>query len=171
MTRLATKTCARCGLTYLGWGVSTYCSLACDIYDHVIVDERGCWLWQKALYRNGYGQMKRGGKKLLAHRMAYMSFVGDPGDSEVCHRCDVRNCCNPAHLFLGTHAENVADMHAKGRQAHGEDHAHAKLTGAQVREIRAEASRPNLARDLAARYGVGRTTILRIRNGTRRRLD
>jgi hypothetical protein len=154
----------------MGWGVSVYCSLKCDVLSNVRTDENGCWRWTKALYRNGYGQMKRGGRKLLAHRVAYAELVGDPGAMEVCHRCDVRDCCNPEHLFLGTHAENVADMIAKRRNSHGQDHAHAKLTDAEVLEIRREPARPHLVRDLAARYGVRHTAISRIRNGTRRKL-
>jgi len=85
----------------------------------------------------------------------------------VCHRCDNPPCCNPSHLFLGTAADNIHDMHAKGRARsnppRGEVHVRAKLTEAKVRAIRADSTRP-LA-DLAAEHGVNYRTISAVRSG------
>lgn len=81
-------------------------------------DENGCWIWQKRLTEDGYGQISVGGQKYFSHRIAYQEWVGEiPDGKEVCHTCDVRNCCNPKHLFVGTHKENIQDMHKKGRAA------------------------------------------------------
>lgn len=81
-----------------------------------------CWLWTGALFRptrtstGGYGHLSIGRKDLLAHRVAYELMKGDiPDGLVVMHRCDVRACCNPDHLSVGTKADNTADMMAKGR--------------------------------------------------------
>jgi hypothetical protein len=93
-----------------------------------------------------------------AHRIAFWSATGiDPGGLMVCHRCDNPPCCNPAHLFLGTHTENVHDMLAKGRTnpPRGERHHGAKLTAEQVREIRTRRAAGETLVDLGREFGVG----------------
>jgi hypothetical protein len=81
----------------------------------------GCWLWTGARSRCGYGRfaLKGGhaGGLAPAHRAAWLLFRGDiPAGLEVAHACDVRLCVNPAHLWVATHAENMADMLRKGRK-------------------------------------------------------
>jgi len=52
---------------------------------------------------------------MLVHRLVWMLFNGDPGEMHVLHRCDMPACCNPEHLFLGTHLDNMRDMDEKNR--------------------------------------------------------
>lgn len=78
----------------------------------------GCWLWP-VVGANGYGMFRRRGV-WGAHRIAWVYTHGDiPPGMHVCHRCDVPNCINPEHLFLGTHTDNMRDMLSKGRRKAG----------------------------------------------------
>lgn len=123
-----------------------------------------CWLWKGAVQQKGYGLTSWEGRhNLVVHRLVWMMTNGYiPDGLEVAHKCDVRNCVNPDHLFLATHQENIDDMVAKGRQVHGEKNLHAKLNAEAVRVIRAEyrcKGRTSNSRELAARYGVGQGAI------------
>jgi hypothetical protein len=131
-----------------------------------------CWSWIGAKFKRSYGAfiIRRSScpsHTFRAHRLAYLIFhQQDPGELLVCHRCDNPSCVNPAHLFLGSHEENMNDRGAKGRDK-GERHPSARLTEAQVLNIRQRVSagvrqgvsRWKMCEILAAEYGVARATI------------
>ncbi len=78
----------------------------------------GCWLWRGRFFRSGYGVFYQAGKYRKTNRVAWEIFVGPiPAGLHVLHHCDNPSCVNPAHLWLGTHSDNMADKVAKGRQA------------------------------------------------------
>src|ERR1051325_2224677 len=80
-----------------------------------------CWLWTAGIGTRGYGQFRVGQLMVGSHRVAFILSSGEiPEGLCVCHSCDTPLCCNPAHLFLGTHAMNAADRKAKGRSAYGD---------------------------------------------------
>lgn len=126
-----------------------------------------CWEWTGAL-NGGYGQFHVGLHRdsvMLAHRVAYGLHTGDLPEV-VCHQCDNPKCCNPAHLFGGTRADNNRDKSRKGRASaprpnhSGERHNQAKLSNAQVSDIRcAYAAGGATQRALARKYGVSQRTI------------
>lgn len=131
-----------------------------------------CWLWKKGLdSRKRYGHLTYQTKFWEAHRLAWTLTFGDiPTDMHVLHRCDVPQCCNPAHLFLGTHADNMADMKAKGRQrpttwdgprnfAKGSAHHNAKLTEQQVLDMRRLFAEGTSMRALARQFQVDRSVV------------
>ena len=128
------------------------------------VDKSGeCWEWTANLYSNGYGQFYLNGTMVLSHRLSYVMNhpltidLWKHREIFVCHRCDNPRCVNPAHLFLGTHTDNMRDREAKGRanRPKGEEQSQSKLTETQVREIRIKYATGGISyQQLALEYGV-----------------
>ncbi len=129
-----------------------------------------CWEWQYFRNENNYGQSHKDGRNMLTHRIAWELTYGEiPDGLWVLHKCDNPPCCNPAHLFLGTHQDNMQDMATKGRSnppgLQGEKHARHKLTDYQVREIRQRYRSGSIEyMQLAHEYGVSFSTINRVIN-------
>jgi hypothetical protein len=142
------------------------------------VDIRGedeCWRWIGGRNQDGYGAFgiwvdENTSKTFRAHRIAYELTKGPiPEGLFVCHTCDNPPCCNPRHLFLGTNSDNLVDMHRKGRARHptGEENGWAKLTWAEVDEIRTLIRNNIPKREIARRFGVSEKTIYLIAQGRR----
>jgi len=120
-----------------------------------MVPDAGCWLWERAVSTAGYGQVRDGKKLLYTHRLAYELFNGEiPEGMFVLHRCDVRCCCNPDHLFVGTNADNMRDKIEKGRQTRGSKCGTAKLTEADVVEMRRRYASGERVEDIKKDYPV-----------------
>lgn len=127
----------------------------------------GCWLWKRKKDSKGYGQLTVAAKSAIAHRVAYELLVGPiPDGAFVLHRCDVRACVRPDHLFLGTHADNMADMATKGRRRgprnQGAENPRAKTTEDTVAKILAHAALGASVGSLAQHFNLSRRVIERI---------
>jgi len=123
-------------------------------------DESGCWLWVGARNRDGYGHISIDAtKRATASRVAWELHNGPiPSGMLVCHHCDMPPCVRPDHLFLGTPADNSHDRDRKGRQGASPQ---AKLTQAQVSELRMRRASGEKLKDLAQTFGVHWTTVWR----------
>lgn len=192
--------CQQCGAEFRGYRRGTgkaprYCSSACyhgarkgtqppGGFRSVPAEDRfwekvdrsggpdACWPFTGGRNKDGYGKFAVERKvQVRAHRFAWELVNGPmPPGLNGCHRCDNPPCCNPAHIFPGTNAENLADMVAKGRSAVGErnimvrhpERCHtARLTWEQVREIRAifAQQNPPSHQSVADAYGISRATL------------
>ena len=136
------------------------------------INKNECWEWQGACCACGYGQVKirRLHKTVLsAHRVSYEHFKGKiPKNLYVCHSCDNRKCVNPAHLFIGTHQENMNDMKKKGRaksiSRKGVKNPSSKLTEEDVRNIMKMLPLKN-NKEIAELFNVTHSMISSIRCG------
>lgn len=126
-------------------------------WSHVTIGQPDeCWPWQQSTGSHGYGQTWDGKNVLLAHRVSWELTNGPiPDGLRICHTCDNRLCCNPAHFFLGTDADNAMDKARKLRIPI------AKLNPESVREMRRRYAEGGVStRQLAAEYGVDRRAIV-----------
>ncbi len=152
-----TKPCPLCGAPVHS-NRATFCSVACYLRGWRQEDaETGCILWTGPVGNHGYGYFYVSKGRYTSHRAAYETFVGPiPEGMMVCHKCDVKLCINPEHLFLGTVDDNMKDCAVKRRNWR-------KLADDEVRQIRSinGASHASLARC----YGVSDVMIRHIRMG------
>lgn len=145
-------------------------SLQSSLINRVFVDQvdlsnlDGCWPWKGKGER--YGNVMHDRRSVGVHRASYETFKGEiPEGLMVRHTCDNTRCVNPAHLLLGTSAQNSADAVERGRQAHHETHGRAKLSRAVVEEIRWKWLAGKNKKDLGIEYSVSHTQITRILTG------
>lgn len=129
----------------------------------------GCWEWLGTREAGWYGDMSVPGcGRVRTHRLSYLLFCGPfPDDLFVCHKCDNPPCVNPAHLFLGTHGDNMRDAARKGRYGarRGESAPKCKITEADVLRIRESFAAGVPRADIAAEFGLDDTSITSIATG------
>jgi hypothetical protein len=126
--------------------------------------ESGCWLWTGADNGYGYGAFAlRKYHVVAAHRLSWELYVGPiPDNMDVLHKCDTPPCCNPLHLFLGTHKDNMQDATHKGRLPYGEKNHLSKLTEDKVKSIRKDT---RSQADIAKEYCLHPSTVSYIKSG------
>lgn len=148
------------------------------IKDRIQISDAGCWIWTGARKncRRGthrYGWVTFNGKQMSAHRAVWILFHGDIEKGKViCHQCDDPGCVNPNHLFVGTQADNVADMINKKRKWIGNSirksdgkPAGAKLSDNDLALVRLLRARGVLQKDIAKHFHVSQGCISNILNG------
>lgn len=125
--------------------------------------KKGCWVWLGRKNHHGYGILDFKRKPIRAHRFSWMIKNGKIPDGKfVLHKCDNRACVNHSHLFLGTAADNSADMKLKGRSIAGEKHPLRKLNSFQVILMRDIRSRGASLKFIANKFKVGQSTVSQI---------
>lgn len=143
-------------------GMQTY------LKSKIIIDKKtGCWLWQGTKEKKGYGVLGKKKKQYRVHRVSAYCFSGTEMDPSmfICHRCDVKNCINPDHLFSGTHQDNMDDGKMKNRFSHGESHRLSKLKESDIHQIRKSILLGKSCSSIAREYDMDPSTICDIKNG------
>lgn len=139
---------------------------------HVVMSHhKECWIWIGGNKGNGYGSFNLNGKTTSAHRASYILFVSDKVMGfDVCHKCDVRSCVNPMHLFLGTRKENMEDAVRKGRQATRKNLPQTKISEIEIPKVMRLVRKGILYKYIAKQFNVTRQSIgkIAINNGVRR---
>lgn len=182
-----TKSCANCGKAFRKdaryslayWERQKYCSQSCagkqhsaimsskrpdkkNAFEAHFIKSDGCWIWEWFKDKDGYGLFPYARRQHRAHVFA-LELDGRPVSKEkpfACHRCDNPSCVNPAHLYPGTHLDNIRDAESRGRIPRGESCYQAKLTEKDVRAIRLAQGTHD---EIAESFGVSRTNVTLIR--------
>lgn len=166
------KPCPICKNSFLSNGNKSACSNICNIKLKTIIDENNCWIWKGTKDISGYGEIIdfENRKKKKSHRFTYELFKGEiPKDKFVLHKCDVRSCCNPDHLWIGNQSDNIKDATEKNRMKNQfqsqEGHWNHKLKTEEVREIKRLNQEGMKAKKLSEKFSVHVETIRDILKG------
>lgn len=137
-----------------------------NFWNKIFYCPSGCWIWTgQSNPGTGYGAIRYNTKRTDTHRFSYALRYGEiPKGMEVCHKCDVRLCVNPDHLFLGTRLDNAQDMARKNRGTIGQKNPNAKITNLQAVVIR-EALQLFEQKSIAKYFNVTPQTVSGIASG------
>lgn len=134
--------------------------------------KEGCWVWTGSIDYKGYGAISFKAKLYKAHRIAWELFYGvaPPADKLVCHNCDTPSCVRPSHLFVGTPADNTADMMRKGRSyrgtpKRGTENGGSRATEDTVRRIRLLRAEGGTIKGIARMVGMSASQVSNIDSG------
>jgi len=139
---------------------------------YISLTESGCWVWIGSLTNGGYGRIREGStgsKTILAHRASWQLHNGEiPKDLLVLHKCDVRCCVNPAHLFIGTYSDNAKDRENKNRGAdqRGMNNPGSKLTDQLVVRIRLMRAKGLTFSCISSKMKIPNSTIFNVCKNT-----
>lgn len=139
-----------------------YCSDMCYLMKTVEKQINGCWLSKTSIRKDGYSSLKRENKEILAHRLSYQLHKNKiPKDKLVCHTCDVRNCINPDHLYLGNDSINALDRQKRNKSCSqiGEKNHRAKLSKEDVINIRKKLNNGISQKQISSEYKISKTTV------------
>lgn len=155
------RKCKGCGSVFeacgLGRGNKGHCSEHCRFNSKVTsASAAECWNWRGAI-TGGYGCFRVEGKTQKAHRVALFMSTGAWPESVVMHTCDNPRCCNPAHLRVGTHQENMTDMKMKGRAKSGGVGSLCKLAKLNEDAVAEILSTKMQAKDICSKFGIGKS--------------
>lgn len=178
--------CHQCGVPFEVFpcraNTAKYCSTECKYQARALSiderfhervaspDENGCMLWTHSTDSKGYGRLWYEGGRIGAHRLAWEIHHGIPVPEgmQVNHHCDNPLCCNPAHLYVGSQADNMQDMADRDRSLKGEKHPNTNLTARQVAMIRYRYAEGGIShQQLADAYHIGRSTVGQLIRGDR----
>lgn len=162
---------------------SRFASIEQRLWPRAVPSETGCLVWTGWCDPRGYGVIRHNARRWKAHRVAYTLTFGDiPDGMIVMHSCDNPPCINPAHLSLGTDADDIADRDAKKRSATGDRHGsrtkpwattrgerntHARINEEIVRSIRQRRASGETFTSIARDVGMDKSSVSRIANGLR----
>lgn len=139
------------------------------LFDKAMIQDSGCWEFCGIRNGDGYGQIMIKNKYVGAHRISYELCIADiPKGMQVLHHCDNPPCCNPDHLFVGTHRDNMRDRDLKNRQARpkGILNGRSRLTTIDVKIIKFLLRQGKLSlNQLAREFKVCKSTIVHIKMG------
>ena len=191
MTKRPTKTCLQCGRRFekppswsrSAWEAVSRCSQTCRgnairgrvhktmaqrFAEHITYEPNsGCWLWTAALSSYGYAATLIAQRQLLVHRVMFEQVYGAvPAGHILCHRCNVRSCVNPDHVYIGTALTNAQDAVRARRHTHGEMSGRAKLTDSAVSKMRTLHASGVRISVIAERFGVSRPTAAKACKGS-----